>query len=324
MDDKEKELFELTADVDTEVETASLESLSDSADEKIEDNSNETMAVPFEETQQNAKRKPLIQTPILIAGLCFLVTALIVIGTILIYTALNKPNLIIKDGKDGTVYAWRVMEYAGQDYSDQQIFAQFAKDDNVYFYENGIKFYGKYTTEENDEGKNVLKSDFYIFGRSGGEGVISDDSNKENMTITFSDDIVLKLKKQELPKITLDPNTMNYASADEVGLTELNVDEKILGTWTELMDEYYIAMGYSPRKYVFNSDGTGSIGYDYTYNETYGYGYGMELGFKYTVKDNVIYVYAEFFDGKTDEMTLEYGINGSTLVLAGVGFEKSE
>ena len=159
MDDKEKELFELTVDVDTEVETASLESSSDSAEERIEDNSNETMAVPFEETQQDSKRKPLIQTPILITGLCFLITALIVIGTILIYTALNKPNLIIKDGKDGTVYAWRVMEYAGQDYSDQQIYAQFAKDDNVYFYENGIKFYGKYTTEENDEGKNVVKSD---------------------------------------------------------------------------------------------------------------------------------------------------------------------
>ncbi len=325
MDEKEKELLEALEDNKSEEVKAEAEYNSDidmcteDAVQKIPEEFNSTyQGTPCADTE---KKTAVIQKPVIITAICFLVTALIVIGTVLIYTALTKPKLVLKDGKDGAVYAWQLLEYNGDDYSDKHIYAQFLEDDTVHFYENGIKFYGKYTTEENDEGEKVLKSDFYIFGMSGGEGVISEDSDKDNMTITFGE-ITIKFEKTELPQISLDPDDITHASADEAGLTEVSVDEKILGTWKEIMDEYYIQMGYSPMKYTFNSDGTGVMGYDYTYNENYGYGYGMDFGFKYTVKDNNIFLTVKYFDGNVKDMEMQYGLNGGNLVISGVGFEK--
>lgn len=325
MDEKEKELLEALEDnkseeVKAEAEyNSDIDTFTEGAVQKIPEEFNSAyQGTPCADTE---KKTAVIQKPVIITAICFLVTALIVIGTVLIYTALTKPKLVLKDGKDGTVYAWQLLEYNGDDYSEKHIYAQFFEDDTVNFYENGIKFFGKYTTEENDEGEKVLKSDFYIFGMSGGEGVISEDSDKDNMTITFGE-ITIKFEKTELPQISLDPDDITHASADEAGLTEVSVDEKILGTWKEIMDEYYIQMGYSPMKYTFNSDGTGVMGYDYTYNESYGYGYGMDFGFKYTVKDNNIFLTVKYFDGNIKDMEMQYGLNGGNLVISGVGFEK--
>ena len=296
---------------------------------EVDDNACEEAGSEFElvEVQNSAKKTCVVQKPVIITALCFLLTALIVVGTVLIYNAFSKPRLVFKDRKDGIEYAWQLLEYNGDDYSEKNIYAEFTEDGDVNFYENGIRFYGKYTTEENDEGQQILKSDFYIFGMSGGEGIISDDSDRDNMTITFSGtdkEIIIKLKKSELPKINLEPENITHASADEVGLDGVVTDEKILGTWKELMDEYYLAMGYTPMKCTFNSDGTGAMGYDYTFNESYNYGYGMEFGFKYTIKDNTVYLTSKYFDGETKDMILPYGLSGGNLVLGGVGYEKAD
>lgn len=329
MDEKEKELLEALEDNKSEEVKAEAEYNSDidtcteGAVQKIPEEFNSAyQGTPCADTE---KKTVVIQKPVIITAICFLVTALIVIGTVLIYTALTKPKLVLKDGKDGTVYAWQLIEYAGEDFSAKHMYARFLDDTNIEFYVNGDRYYGKYSLEETEEGEQIFKTDFYAFYSFGimatDESVLTQDKEEDTMTITCGD-ILMKFKKNELPQISLDPENITHASADEVSLTELCIDENLLGSWEEMVDENYIQMGYIPTKITFGSDGICKMGYDYFYSETYGYGFGMEISYKYTVKDNIIYLTTEKYNGETVDNTITYGMNRGNLILNGVGFEK--
>lgn len=253
-----------------------------------------------EEQTENTvpEKKGVIQKPIIIAAVAILITAIIVGGVVLVYNAFFKPGI------NGT--------YVLAEAPDSGTYFVFDKDGNISMDGGGIRYFGTYTMEKVD-GVDVITSDFYFIASYGGQATVTYTDNKDTMTLTFTVGS-LEFIKTNLPDHEVDPQNITHASADELGITELNVVDGIVGTWSE---ELY-------GTYTFNADGTGSYLSEYSYSDYMGYGLGMEYKFKYTVYEDEIFITLDYYGGQTEDGTFTYYLDQGNLVLNGVGYTKAE
>lgn len=284
------------------------------------------------EPETAPKKKCLVVTPIIIAFVAFVLVVAIVFGGITIYKSAFKAD-------NGIVGAW-----IEEGTEDAGIYFVFDEDGNVEMNGGGISYYGTYAVDACDlSGKdvpenvekiadeaglkgtvNVLSSEFYIFGMCGSKLVYEIDKEEDNKVINFkyldtagavSD---VKFVKTELPEFKINPEDITNASADEAGVTALNTDSNIIGTWSE--KDY--------GTYTFNADGTGNYRTNYQVNQMYQLyygvtlGYGVDIDFKYTVDNGKLYMTIDYFTGQHQDDVLTYMLDGNHLVLNGVGYAK--
>ena len=286
------------------------------------------------ESKPAPKKKCPVVTPVIIAFVAFVLVAAIVFGTIEIYNAGFKV-----DNSIAGVWIEEGTEEAG-------IYFVFDNDGNVSMDGGGISYYGTYATDVCDlsssdvpevvktiadsqkmEGTvNVLTSEFYIFGMCGSKLVYEFDRTDEKEVINFyyADNTGavsnLNFIKSQLPEFSIDPQNITNASADEAGITALNTDKNIIGTWSE--KDY--------GTYTFNADGTGKYRTDYQINQIYQLyygvtlGYGVDIDFKYTTSDGKIYMTIDYFTGQGQDDVMTYMRDGNNLVINGVGYAKSK
>lgn len=286
-----------------------------------------------ESVEQAPKKKSKVVTPVIIAAAAFVLVAAIVFGGVWIYNAFFGVNL------EGI---W--ME---QGYEDSGIYFDFDGEGNVYLRGGGISYFGNYETATYDVNKdtdlpeiitnisaieplsgkvNVLKSDFYMFGMYGGQYIYTMGSENGTKTVnlkfvdtsgTISEWV---FTKTQLPELTIDPTVITNASADEAGITTLNTDKNIIGSWSEA--DY--------GTYTFYDDGTANYKTNYQIDQTYAMfygitmGYGVDLDFKYTVGDGNIYMSVDYFTGESNDGVMTYYLDGKNLVIDGVGYAKVE
>lgn len=248
------------------------------------------------ESTAPVKKKGHVQKPVIIATIAFLITAIIVSGVFLVYDAFFKPGI------NGA--------YVLADAPDSGTYFVFDKDGNVSMDGGGIKYFGTYTMEKVD-GVDVITSDFYFIASYGGQASVTYTDNKNTMTLTFPAG-TLNFVKTKLPEHKVDPSDITHASADELGITELNIDKGVVGTWNEEM--------YGT--YTFNADGTGTYLSEYSFSEYMGYGLGMEYKFKYTVYEDEILITLDYYGGQKEDGTFTYYLDQGNLVLNGVGYTK--
>ena len=251
-----------------------------------------------EETEYTApaQKKGLVQKPIIIATVALLITSILVSGIVLIYTAFFKPGI------NGA--------YVLAEAPDSGTYFVFDRDGNVSMDGGGIRYFGTYTMEKVD-GVDVITSDFYFIASYGGQATVTYADNKNTLILGFPMG-ELQFIKTKLPEHKVEPQNITHASADELGITELNVVDGIVGTWTEEM--------YGT--YTFNADGTGTYLSEYTFSEYMGYGLGMEYQFKYTVHEDEILITLDYYGGQKEDGVYTYFLDKGNLVLNGVGYTK--
>lgn len=296
---------EVTEAVTEDVTAEEKESTLDVDEQDIEDEmsrygvtSADDEAATEQEDDLKPVKKPFIQKPIIIATVAFLVTAILVSSVVLVYNAFFKPGI------NGA--------YVLSDAPDSGTYFVFDRDGNVSMDGGGVRYFGTYTMEKVD-GVDVITSDFYFIASYGGQAQVTYSDNKEVMTLTFAAG-ALEFVKTKLPEHEIEPENITHASADELGITELNVVDGVVGSWNE---ELY-------GTYTFNSDGTGSYLSDYTFSEYMGYGLGMEYKFKYTIYEDNILITLDYYGGQKEDGTFSYYLDKGNLVLDGVGYAKVE
>lgn len=250
-----------------------------------------------EDISEPEKKKFPVQRTIVISAIALLFVAVAVFVSIFVY------NIFFKPGIDGV--------WTPTDDNEGSVYFIFDKEGNIEMDGGGIKYFGTYTVDKNDAGKDVIKSEFYAIALYGGEGEIEYSGDKNTMTLKF-EKMDLELKKAELPKDEHDPKVITHASADELGVTSLNIDKNIVGSWTE---ETY-------GTYTFNEDGTGVYRQNYQYVEYYGFGLGTEYKFNYTVTDGSILLTLHYYAGNSEDGVLSYGTDKDNLIIDGVGYAK--
>lgn len=286
-----------------------------------------------EEVYESPKKKAKIVTPIIIAAVSFALVAAIVFGGIWIYNAFFGTSL------KGV--------WIEQGFEDSGVYFELDDDGNIYLRGGGISYYGNYETVTYDLNKdtelpeiitkisekealsgkvNVFKSDFYMFGMSGGEFIYSLGSTEGQKSATFKYiDTTGNLNEwvfteSKLPELKYDPSVITNASADEAGIKTLVIDKNIIGTWSEA--DY--------GTYTFYDDGTANYKTKYQIDQSYQMfygvtmGYGVDLDFKYTVGDGKIYMGVDYFTGETNDGVMTYFLDGKNLVIDGVGYAKVE
>lgn len=262
------------------------------------------------EVEEPQKKKPfIIQTPVIIAAICFALVAVISLGGIGVY------NLFFRKGVDGV---WQSDVFA------DGVYFVFDKEGNVAIDAGGMKYEGTYTFEESEDGTYTVKSDlFYVFQLytdhtvTFGEGKKSMTWSNAYYTINFT--------KSKLPDYKIDAETITHASADEMGITTFKTDDALVGKWTEQLDESSIQMGYPQRTLVFEKDGTGSERYHFDLTLSYGFEYYAVSNFKYTVHDGSVYITSELYSGdKMDSVIEGYSINGNTLITPDGKYTKAD
>lgn len=289
--------------------------------------------VMSEEAYEAPKKKAKIVTPIIIAAVSFALVAAVVFGGIWIYNAFFGTSL------KGV--------WIEKGFEDTGVYFEFDNDGNIYLRGGGISYYGNYETATYDLNKdtelpevitkisekealpdkvNVLKSDFYMFGLSGGEFVYSLGSTdgQKSVSVKFVDTAgnlnEWIFTEANLPELKYDPTLITNASADEAGIKTLEIDKNILGTWSEA--DY--------GTYTFYDDGTANYKTKYQIDQSYQMfygvtmGYGVDLDFKYTVGDGKIYMSVDYFTGETNDGIMSYYLDGKNLVIDGVGYAKVE
>ncbi len=296
---------ETTEVVSEDVVTDDTVSTLDVAQQDIEDEMirygvvpNDEEVIEEDEAGTSSVKKPFVQKPIIIATVAFLITAILVSSVVLVYNAFFKPGI------NGA--------YVLAEAPDSGTYFVFDKDGNVSMNGGGIRYFGTYEMEKID-GVDVIKSDFYFIASYGGQATVTYSDNKQVMTMTFAAG-ALEFIKTKLPEHEIEPENITHASADELGITELNVVDGIVGTWKEEM--------YGT--YTFNADGTGSYLSDYTFSEYMGYGLGMEYKFKYTVYEDEILITLDYYGGQKEDGLFHYYLDKGNLVLDGVGYAKVE
>jgi len=350
--DMEKDLPEVNPEEVTEAEAQEIaseiteETIEEAANEVIDEETENTAcchdcsccagcATEFseEEIAEVPKKKSKIVTPIIIAAVAFALVAAVVFGGIWIYNAFFGTSL---------KGVW--ME---KGYEDSGIYFEFDGEGNIYLRGGGISYYGNYETATYDVEKdaelpeivtklaeteavsgkvNVLKSDFYMFGMYGGEYVytLGNVDGVKTATLKFVDTTGAvaewTFSKTKLPELKMDPTVITNASADEAGITTLEIDKNILGTWSEA--DY--------GTYTFYEDGTAKYKTKYQIDQTYQMfygitmGYGVDLDFKYTVGDGKIYMGVDYYTGESNDGIMSYYLDGKNLVIDGVGYAKVE
>lgn len=278
------------------------------------------------------KQRP-VMFPVIIAAIAVALVAAIVFGGITVYNAFFGTSL------KGV--------WVEEGYEDSGIYFEFDDNGNVYLKGGGISYFGTYKTATYDVGKdtelpeiitsisetealsgkvNVLTTDFYMFGANGGEYVYSlgSEDGAKTATVKFVDSsgavAQWKFIKSKLPEFSIDPEKITNASADEAGVTTLKTDKNIIGTWSEA--DY--------GTYTFYEDGTANYKTDYQIDQSYQLfygvtmGYGVDLNFKYTVDNGNIYMSVDYYSGETSDGVMTYYLDGTNLVIDGVGYAKTD
>lgn len=286
-----------------------------------------------EAAEEAPKKNRKVVTPIIIAAAAFVLVAAVVFGGVWIYNAFFGTSL---------KGVW--ME---EGYEESGIYFEFDDNGNVYLKGGGITYFGTYETATYDvnsgtdlpeiitnvsaieplSGKvNVLKSDFYMFGMYGGQYIytLGSENGTKTVNLKFVDTsgaiAEWTFSKTELPEFTMDPTVITNASADEAGITTLQTDKNILGSWSEA--DY--------GTYTFYDDGTANYKTKYQIDQTYSMfygitmGYGVDLNFKYTVGDGNIYMSVDYYTGESNDGVMTYYLDGTNLVIDGVGYAKVE
>ncbi|MBQ4105435.1 MAG: hypothetical protein IJC86_03500 [Clostridia bacterium] len=247
--------------------------------------------------EETLKKKCPVQKPIIISAVAILLTAVVVMATIFIYNGFFKP---------GISGVWELEEAVGSG-----TYFVFDKKGNISMDGGGIEYFGTYTMGKNEAGEKVINTDFYILAYYGGEAVVTYSADRQTMTFTFESGSI-NFVKSELPEFEIDPSVITHASADELSIDEVNIDDAIIGSWSEEM--------YGT--YTFNEDGTGSYLSEYSYSDYYGYGFGMRYNFKYTVYEDEILITLDYYTGDSEDGYFTYGVDGDNLVLNGMGYAK--
>ena len=285
--------------------------------------SGETEEVALEVHDCEPEKKRTVQKPIMIAAVSFLITVVLVLGAYFLY------GLLAPKGIEGT--------WVQADSENPTLFLTF-DDGTVTMNVGGYQRYGYYEVNE-AKGVDVLSTEFYELAVIGSNIAVTYSENGKEMTLHFLYEDVdlnttdtetvgfeslemgsISFVREKAPKLSIDADDITHASADEFGITAVNIDDKIIGTWHLGIDG---AEG-KYNTYTFNADGTGTHDVDYVYYELYGCGLGENSQFKYTVYEDKILLTTTYFDGTTSDQILEYFVDNGNLVLDGVGYENVE
>ncbi len=250
---------------------------------------------------QPEKKKFILQKPIIIA-LSIFICALLAFG---VY------RLFFFSSIEG-VWAFK--------YSDDLTLYYTFEDGKAKMTYGTVDFVDTYTLEQDENGNNI----FIISSSAGGPLAyyspisgsytvsLSGSSlfgQSMTLTSTSSEEVVQELTSGKIPQDILKP--------DE----DFVADEKLIGTWEYVMEDYGISMSYT-----FNEDGTILINqYDQMiYNGIYNItdkvtsmdASGNEVTTSGSGVEITYYVSEEFTD------TIPYEFSGDTLVIGGVGYTK--
>lgn len=185
----------------------------------------------------------------------------------------------------------------------------FEKDGSVRYTIGSFGYYGTYELKKVSAGRNsyiALDSQFSIFNQEGTDVTLEFGKDGNTLKLGFVNE-TLELVRKEMPEFKLDPKKISHASADELEVTELVVDDAVVGVWTLEI------VGYagSYETYDFKADGTCSYKTDYIA----AMGYGMEIEFKYTTKDGKMLMTQEMFNGSTSDLVFDYKVENGKLVV---------
>ena len=270
----------------------------------------EDMFTDTDHESENTEKSAVIQKPIMVALIAFVLTAVVVFGTFFVY------YLIKGDRSHPIVGVWTAAE--APDCGEYIIFEE---DGDVFYTVGSSKRCGTYTVStieveetETQEASTyeVLKSDFFLFNQQGADVKITFSADENNLTVNFLGG-ELELVRTELPEIKLEPEKITHASADELDITTLMTDKKLFGSWkTEItgVDGTY-------ETYTFNEDGTCLYSTDFIEM----YGYAMEIEFKYTVKNGHLLLTQHFFNSKDQDVEFKYRIENDKFIINTNGYE---
>lgn len=291
------------------------ENINDNVSENIniyEDN--ETFYEDYNENYEipeNVESASVIQKPIRVAIIAFVLTALVVFGTVFAY------NLIKGDASHPIVGAW-----VFADSPDSGEYVIFDEDGTVYYSLGSYKYYGTYSVQTIEVEKTetqdaytyeALKSDFAIFVQPTGDVKVTFNEDDDRMTLEFTMNTV-ELIKVDMPELNLEPDKVTHASADEVGITGFVTDKNVIGTWKTEMIQYPGLYEY----YTFNNDGTCVYKTDFIEYA----GCGTIIEFKYTIKNGRVFLTQKLYDGTTDDIEFGYRLDrGKFVIDAGSGYE---
>jgi len=296
-------------------------------------------SVTTSEFQSNASftKKLPIQKPILIAMIAFVLAAVICFGTILIYgifvddegvaSVSEKEGLhknlqsfnqydVGENKENSIVGIWTIEEAP-----DCGEYLVFENDGDVYYTVGSARQFGKYTVEtvtnESGETYEELRSSFRLIYAYGGTAEIEMRNDNKNVSLHF-EQIDLNLVRVDMPELELNPNKIVHASADELGMTTLEIDKKILGEWKAPL----MYVEDKSESYVFYEDGTGYYYSEYIENYN-GAGMGLEFKFQYTAKDGKLLLSRKFYNEAANissrDIYFEYKLEKGKLIMISSG-----
>ncbi len=271
------------------------------------------------------KRSFIVQRPIIIAAVSFLLVAVLVLGSVFVY------NQFLKPGVDGV---WSMPMFG------EGVYLIFDRSGGATVDNGVVKYTGKYElfdkevpntqTGENEKAIAIksgvvseLFNEFYgqqllMYGMtvdfSSAEFIVEPAEDNNSMSIIYEEyQIPLELTRSELPERTVDASVVSHASADELGITALNIDSELVGTWSDGDINYY----------TFNADGTGmAFVKEEDVLEQTGYSYGFEQHFTYTVYEDSILLTVITYVGDANYGELPYGIEDGKLILGTLEYTK--
>lgn len=250
------------------------------------------------------KKKFPVQKTIIIAAIAFVLVSVFVLAIVPIYNTFFKPGL------SGV---W-VLEGA----EDIGVYYVFDKDGNITIDQGGIKQVFTYTYEEreDDDALYVLTP---LFSSSDFVAVTYGD-NKDTMIITLGEQSI-NFFRSELPEYELDSSDITHASADELGVDSLKVDNALLGTWQSEVDEWSAMFGYPQSTLEFSEDGYFTWTDDYT--STQGFLHVRDCKYSVTDDNKVLVSTESYAAGAIDEV-FEYSMDGDSLIFMGVKYNRVE
>lgn len=262
------------------------------------------------EVEEPQKKKPfIIQTPVIIAAICFALVAVISLGGIGVY------NLFFRKGVDGV---WQSDVFA------EGVYFVFDKKGTVVIDAGGMRYEGTYIFEESEDGTYSVKSDLFYAVQMYTDHTVTFGEGKKSMTWS-NEYYTINFTKSKLPDYKIDAEKITHASADELGITTFKTDDALAGKWTEQLDESSVQMGYPERTLVFEKDGTGSERYHFDFTASYGFEYDAVSSFKYTVHNGSVYITSESYSGEKMDSVIEgYSINGNTLITPDGKYTKAD
>lgn len=263
-----------------------------------------------EENKAAQKKTFLIQKPVFIAIIAFMLTAVIAFGSFIVY------DIIEKNKEELTVAGvWAPAQSADSGY-----YYVFGDDGTFSVNLGGNVLTGTYTTEDIEaqgtesagetETYSVITLNPCVFSDYESQAILTLSEDKDTLTLTFIYSGSVNLVRTELPEHKIDASEITHASADEVGLDSLSIDDEIVGSWST---EVYTGV---KETYTFYENGIGKAT-----DEFIDGGYSITTNFKYTTKDGKIYLTIELFNGNTSDVEMNYYMDNGKLVLNNLAYE---